>query len=100
MDVLKFEGDELVESVIQVGSDVLREQFWKSFGGDQTRVACSRFIEDVSQGRFPLPSELVDRWLNALSKDCLSSADVNVQQSAVPAVAGLICEQFLHLSSD
>lgn len=79
-----------MEAIIRVCGHLLEERFWRSHGGDQMRVACSRYVEDLSRGHFPIPSALVDRWLNGLSRECLSSADSNVQQAAVPAVSALI----------
>ena len=32
-------GDALMKSIIQICVDILEERFWRSFGGDQMRVA-------------------------------------------------------------
>ncbi len=93
-------GEASVETIIRVCGHLLEERFWRSHGGDQMRVACSRYVEDLSRGHFPIPSALVDRWLNGLSRECLSSADSNVQQAAVPdrpgvGVVGVHINQFV-----
>jgi hypothetical protein len=88
-------GDALMESIIQICIDILEERFWRSFGGDQMRVAVCHFIQDLSSGGFPLPDTVVNRWLKSL-KECLASADSNVQQSAIRAVTALIGEYFQH----
>lgn len=82
-------GQELTEAIIQTCGDILEERFWRSFGGDQMRVSVCHFIEDLSSGHYPLPETVVDRWLHSL-RECLASADSNVQQSAVGAVTSLI----------
>jgi hypothetical protein len=84
-----------MESIIQTCVDILEERFWRSFGGDQMRIAVCHFIQDLSSGGFPLPDAVVDRWLKAL-RECLASADSNVQQSAISAVTALIGEYFRH----
>ena len=86
-----------MQNIAQTCTDLLEERFWRSFGGDQMRVACSQFMQNLSHGHFPLDSALVDRWLHMLSKECLSSADSNVQQSAVPAITALIGTPFLFI---
>ena len=59
------------------------------------RIAVCHFIQDLSSGGFPLLDAVVDRWLKAL-RECLASADSNVQQSAISAVTALIGEYFRH----
>ena len=83
----------LFQAIIKTCDDILEERFWRSFGGDQMRVAVCNFIEDLSSGGFPLPDAIVDRWLRAL-KECLASADSNVQQAAVSAVTALINQYY------
>ncbi|EFX65237.1 hypothetical protein DAPPUDRAFT_265003 [Daphnia pulex] len=73
-------GDAAMESITQTCIDILEERFWRSFG---------------VRGGFPLPDAVVDRWLKAL-RECLTSADSNVQQSAISAVTALIGEYFRH----
>lgn len=63
------------------------------------RVAVCHFIEDLSLGHFPLPDTIVGRWLNAL-KECLASADSNVQQSSIGAVTSLIGQFFQQQPTD
>ncbi len=82
-----------MESITTTCVDILEERFWRSFGGDQMRIAVCHFIQDLSSGGFPLPDAVVDRWLKAL-RECLASADSNVQQSAISAVTALIGEYF------
>ncbi|EFX77015.1 hypothetical protein DAPPUDRAFT_248359 [Daphnia pulex] len=85
-----------MESITQTCIDILEERFWRSFGGDPMRIAVCYFIQDLSSGGFPLLYAVVDRWLKAL-RECLASADSNVQQSAISAVTALIGEYFRHL---
>ena len=92
-------GQELMETIVQTCGDILEERFWRIFGGDQIRVAVCHFIEDLSLGPFPLPESVVDRWLHAL-RECLASADSNVQQSAIGAVTSLIGQFFQHESTE
>ncbi|EFX64884.1 hypothetical protein DAPPUDRAFT_265604 [Daphnia pulex] len=84
-----------MEYITQTCIDILEERFWRSFGGDQMRIAVCHFIQDLSSGGFPLLDAVVDRWLKAL-RECLASADSNVQQSAISAVTALIGEYFRH----
>lgn len=63
------------------------------------RVAVCNFIEDLSSGNFPLPDAVVERWLMAL-KECLASADCNVQQAAVSAVTALTTQYFHQQPTD
>ena len=88
-------GDAAMESITQTCIDILEERFWRSFGGDPMRIAVCHFIQDLSSGGFPLLDAVVDRWLKAL-RECLASADSNVQQSAISAVTALIGEYFRH----
>lgn len=88
-----------MEAIIKTCGDILEERYWRSFGGDQMRIAVCHFVEDLSLGQFALPSNVVDRWLSSL-KECLSSADPNVQQSAVNAVTSLIGQYFYQQSAD
>ncbi|XP_046638858.1 tubulin-specific chaperone D-like [Daphnia pulicaria] len=62
-------GDAAMESITQTCIDILEERFWRN--------------------------AVVDRWLKAL-RECLASADSNVQQSAISAVTALIGEYFRH----
>ncbi|EFX61283.1 hypothetical protein DAPPUDRAFT_274225 [Daphnia pulex] len=84
-----------MESITQTCIDILEERFWRSFGGDPMRIAVCHFIQDLSSGGFPLLDAVVDRWLKAL-RECLASADSNVQQSAISAVTALISDYFRH----
>ncbi|EFX73827.1 hypothetical protein DAPPUDRAFT_109456 [Daphnia pulex] len=88
-------GDAAMESITQTCIAILEERFWRRFGGDQMRIAVCHFIQDLSSGGFPLLDAVVDRWLKAL-RECLASADSNVQQSAISAVTALIGEYFRH----
>ncbi|EFX72682.1 hypothetical protein DAPPUDRAFT_254224 [Daphnia pulex] len=88
-------GDAVMESITQTCIDILEERFWRSFGGDPMRIAVCHFIQDLSSGGFPLLDAVVDRWLKAL-RECLASADSNVQQSAISAVTALIGDYFRH----
>ncbi|XP_046632887.1 tubulin-specific chaperone D-like [Daphnia pulicaria] len=88
-------GDAAMESITQTCIDILEERFWRSYGGDPMRIAVCHFIQDLISGGFPLPDAVVDRWLKAL-RECLASADSNVQQSAISAVTALIGEYFRH----
>ncbi|EFX70076.1 hypothetical protein DAPPUDRAFT_257534 [Daphnia pulex] len=88
-------GDAAMESITQTCIDILEERLWRSFGGNQMRIAVCHFIQDLSSGGFPLLDAVVDRWLKAL-RECLASADSNVQQSAISAVTALIGEYFRH----
>ncbi|EFX77856.1 hypothetical protein DAPPUDRAFT_247139 [Daphnia pulex] len=88
-------GDAAMESITQTCIDILEERFWRSFGGDPMRIAVCHFIQDLSSGGFPLLDAVVDRWLKAL-RECLASADSNVQQSAISAVTALIGDYFRH----
>ncbi|EFX74624.1 hypothetical protein DAPPUDRAFT_251690 [Daphnia pulex] len=90
-----MEGDAAMEYITQTCIDILEERFWRSFGGDQMRIAVCHFIQDLSSGGFPLLDAVVDRWLKAL-RECLASGDSNVQQSAISAVTALIGEYFRH----
>jgi hypothetical protein len=96
---LDLSGDALIEFIIQTCVGILEERFWRSFGGDQMRVAVCHFIQDLSSGGFPLPDTVVDRWMKAL-RECLASADSNVQHSAISAVTALIGEYFQHQSAE
>ncbi|XP_046633039.1 tubulin-specific chaperone D-like isoform X2 [Daphnia pulicaria] len=72
--------------------------FWRTVsGGVSAAIKCAvcYFIQDLSSGGFPLLDAVVDRWLKAL-RECLASADSNVQQSAISAVTALIGEYFRH----
>lgn len=86
-----------MEAIINTCNDILNERFWRSFGGDQMRIAVCHFVQDLSSGGFPLPDSVVYHWLKAL-RECLASSDSNVQQSAVSAVTALIGEYFQHQS--
>ncbi|EFX63654.1 hypothetical protein DAPPUDRAFT_119008 [Daphnia pulex] len=88
-------GDAAMESITQTCIDILEARFWRSFGGDPMRIAVCHFIQDFSSGGFPLLDAVVDRWLKAL-RECLASADSNVQQSAISAVTASIGEYFRH----
>ncbi|EFX64435.1 hypothetical protein DAPPUDRAFT_118178 [Daphnia pulex] len=88
-------GDAAMESITQTCIYILEERFWRSFGGDPMRIAVCHFIQDLSLGGFPLLDAVVDRWLKAL-RECLASADSNVQQSAISAVTALIGDYFRH----
>ncbi|EFX85430.1 hypothetical protein DAPPUDRAFT_99071 [Daphnia pulex] len=88
-------GDAAMEYITQTCIDILEERFWRSFGGDPMRIAVCHFIQDLSSGGFTLLDAVVDRWLKAL-RECLASADSNVQQSAISAVTALIGEYFRH----
>ncbi|EFX62195.1 hypothetical protein DAPPUDRAFT_270837 [Daphnia pulex] len=84
-----------MEYITQTCIDILEERFWRSFRGDPMRIAVCHFIQDLSSGGFPLLDAVVDRWLKAL-RECLASADSNVQQSAISAVTALIGDYFRH----
>lgn len=92
-----FSDQSFMEAIINTCNDILNERFWRSFGGDQMRIAVCHFVQDLSSGGFPLPDSVVDHWLKAL-RECLASSDSNVQQSAVSAVTALIGEYFQHQS--
>ncbi|EFX77248.1 hypothetical protein DAPPUDRAFT_106183 [Daphnia pulex] len=91
----------VISALFQVAKDHQRRlpdelgRFWRSFAGDPMRIAVCYFIQDLSSGGFPLLDAVVDRWLKAL-RECLASADSNVQQSAISAVTALIGEYFRH----
>jgi tubulin-specific chaperone D len=78
---------------------IIDERFLRSFGGDQMRLALSKFIENCSTGHLPLPPSIIEPWL-AVLRDCLASADVSVQQAAVKPVAALINQYFSESPSD
>ncbi|EFX75777.1 hypothetical protein DAPPUDRAFT_323024 [Daphnia pulex] len=43
-------GDAAMESITQTCIDILEERFWRSFGGDQMRIAVCHFIQDLVRG--------------------------------------------------
>ena len=57
------------------------------------RMAACQFIDNLSVGHYPLHHSIINVWLNSL-RECLASADPNIQQSAVKAIAALIAEYF------
>lgn len=84
-----------MDAIVSTCSAILDERFWRSFGGDQMRIAVCHFIQDLSSGSFPLPDAVVNHWLKAL-RECLASSDSNVQRCSVTAVTALIGEYFQH----
>jgi hypothetical protein len=95
---MSFLGETTMSSIIKVCSDVMNERFWRGFGGDLMRLAVCHLAEHLSLGRFPLPNNITDRWLDGL-RECLASNDSGVQQSAVTAVRVLV-GQYYRLSPE
>ena len=58
------------------------------------RTAVCQFVENLSLVHFPLDPTIVDLWLNAL-RECLPSADLNIQKLASTAITSLIAEYLL-----